>query len=275
MQEREYIKILKIRFNKTTLKAATSLICKWAKSDKKKFIATPNPEITLEAQKNHKYLKVLNHSDLNIADGTGIIWAAKYLNKTKNSGKIAKILTWIFSIPAVIFPTKKEKSILPERVTGIDLMKSICNEAQKKNIKIFLLGAEEGIAETARENLQNTYPAIQIVETHAGTPRAEDENEIIKKINSSEPDLLFVAYGAPKQEFWIHRNLKKLKTVKVAIGVGGAFDFIAGKRKRAPQWMQKTGTEWLFRLIQQPSRIKRIYKATIKFPLTILKTNLK
>ena len=111
---------------------------------------------------------------------------------------------------------------------------------------------------------------FSIVGTHSGSHKETEDIKTRDIINKSHPELLFVAFGAPKQEFWLRRNLPHLPSVKVAIGIGGAFDFIAGKRKRAPRTMQKLGLEWLYRLIQQPSRIIRIYNATIKFPIKIL-----
>ena len=142
-------------------------------------------------------------------------------------------------------------------------MKKICKESKKR---IFLLGAEEGIAEDAAKKLK-----ANIVGTHSGSPKVEDEKEIIEKLNRLKPEILFIAYGAPAQELWIARNLKKIPSVKLAMGVGGSFDFIAGKTKRAPKWMQKLSIEWLYRLIKEPRRIKRILNATVRFPITFLK----
>ncbi len=153
-------------------------------------------------------------------------------------------------------------------MTGVDLFLSIC---QKTDKKIFLLGAAPGIAEETKKKLEEKFPEIQISGTHAGSPHPTESAEIVSKINKSGAEILFVAYGAPAQEKWIYNNLKKLNTVKIATGIGGAFDFIAGKKQRAPQWMQNLGLEWLYRLKQEPKRIKRIINATIKFPLTVFK----
>jgi N-acetylglucosaminyldiphosphoundecaprenol N-acetyl-beta-D-mannosaminyltransferase len=270
MQEK--IRILKVRFNKITLKQATEKAISWTKSRKQRYITTPNPEILLEAHKNNKFRKILNKSALNIPDGIGILWAAKYAKITKNSNsKIIKFLKWIASLLAIPFYPKYLKTVLIERVTGIDLVQKICDSSANTDIKIFLLGAEEGIAKKTKKILTKKHPNLQIVGTYAGNPSLEDEKYIIEKINKANPEILFVAYGAPKQEMWISRNLKKLKSVKIAIGVGGTFNFISGKRKRAPRLMQNLGLEWLYRLIQQPSRVKRIFNAAIKFPIIILK----
>lgn len=258
----EKVKILKVRFDKVTLNEAAEIAMNWLKEGKKRYITTPNPEILLEAQKSWKYRRVLNKSDLNIADGTGILWASRYLADDKKRLAI--------SLMSIVLWPRYIKKILPQRVTGSDLMLEICKRAVIEDYKIFLLGAGHDVAKIAKEKLEKKYSGIKIVGTYEGTPSKDEEKTIRTKIDNSGADILFVAYGAPKQELWIRRNLKKLETVKLAIGVGGAFDFIAETKKRAPLFMRKTGTEWLFRLIQQPSRIKRIYNAVIKFPLTII-----
>jgi N-acetylglucosaminyldiphosphoundecaprenol N-acetyl-beta-D-mannosaminyltransferase len=228
------VKILGVRFDNVTMQEALQKALRFASQKQKRYICTPNPEILLEAQKNRKFLRILNDSALNIPDGFGIILASKY-----------------------------KKAPLKERVTGTDLMREILAE---NSHRIFLLGAHPGIAEEVAAKFPNT----NIVGTFAGSPAPQDEHKIRKSINDSEAEILFVAYGAPAQELWIARNLKHLKPVNLAIGVGGAFDFLAGKTKRAPLLMRKTGLEWLYRLAKEPKRVKRIYNAVIKFPIKII-----
>lgn len=236
------IEILEIPFDKVTMESALNLILQRLKTKDQQpfFIATPNPEMLLAARKNQEFKKILQNTDLNIPDGFGIILAAK-VNHTP----------------------------LLQRVTGTDLMQKICEHAPK-GTKIFLLGAGPGIAEKTGEKLVAQNPNLKIVGNHSGSAAIEEEQSILQMINDSGAEILFVAFGAPKQELWIVRNLHNLKTVKVVMGVGGAFDFISGTRKRAPNLMRKIGLEWLFRLIIQPTRIKRIYNATIKFPLVFI-----
>ncbi len=266
-------KILKVRFDYITLKQATETAIQWAQGDIQKHIITPNPEMVLEAQKNNKFLKVLNRSDLNIPDGIGILWASKYLKITENSiFKSMKILKLFWSLLMIAIYPRYIRSELPQRVTGADLMQKICKTCE--DTKIFLLGADEGVAEQVKEILEKKHKKLNIVGTYAGSPKEKDEKGIRRMINDSEAQILFVAYGAPAQEMWIYRNLKKMPKVSVAIGIGGTFDYIAGVRKRAPGWMQKIGLEWLYRLLQQPKRIARIYRATVKFPVKILRHRL-
>lgn len=272
----EKIKILGIRFDKITMKEAVKKALEFTKDKKSHYICTPNPEIILAAQKNPKYTEILNKSDLNIADGIGILWASKFKKITeKNLNSLTIFAKWLTSLSSVVFYPKFIKTEIKERVTGADLMQNICKESHKKGLKIFLLGAGERIAEKVKEILEKKYPGIKIVGTYAGAPKPSMEAKITEKINKTDAQILFVAYGAPAQELWIYRNLKKLKSVKLAIGVGGTFDYIAGVHKRAPKALQKLGMEWLYRLLKQPSRAKRIYNATVRFPVKVLKKRLR
>ncbi|MFA7685661.1 MAG: WecB/TagA/CpsF family glycosyltransferase [Candidatus Gracilibacteria bacterium] len=269
------VEVLKIRFNKVTLKEATEKALDLAKGKKQSYITTPNPEFLLESLKNPEFANVLNNSDLNIPDGTGILWATKYLEIIKkNKSKSIKITKWLYSLLISLFYPRYIRSILKERVAGIDLMENICKYSPQNNLKIYLLGAKEGTAEKVKEILEKKYPGIKIVGTFSGSPHLEEEKDITNRINTSKAQVLFVAYGAPKQELWIAKNLPKMPEVKLAIGIGGSFNFIAGILKRAPKIMQKLGIEWLYRLFQEPSRAKRIYNATIKFAFTVLKTSI-
>jgi len=262
-------KILKVNFSTTSLAFAVKQVLEWENQDEQHYIVTPNPEIILAAQKNHKFLSVLNKADFSIPDGIGILWASKYLAISKNNkSKIVKITKWLLSLSAIAIYPPYIREILPERVTGVDLMKSIIKQTKQP---VFLLGAAPGIADKAAPALNSK----NIVGTYAGSPSEKESAKAIKKINNSAAKILFVAYGAPAQELWIARHLKNLKNIKIAVGVGGSFDFISGTKKRAPKSMQKLGLEWLYRIAQEPKRIKRIYNATVKFPLTILRTSFK
>ena len=149
--------------------------------------------------------------------------------------------------------------------------KTSVSTLQKKRYSVFLLGGAEGIAEKTKEKLEELYKNIDIVGTYAGRPFTDDDETIFETINNTQPQILFVAFGTPKQEQWIYENLKKLPSVKIAMGIGGAFDFISGHVKRAPIPFQKMGIEWLWRLFQEPrKRIPRIWNAVIVFPLKIL-----
>lgn len=273
---RKTVKILGVKFDAVTEKKAIEKVKDWLSPgfhfSNKHVIVTPNPEILLSATKDDEYRKILNKADLNLADGIGILWASKFNKITSGSESNWKRFSkWLISLSMIPFSKKYIRTVIPERITGVDFMKKICKIAAQKNLKAFLLGAKEGVAEAAAEKLIKENPNLEIVGTYAGTPKPKDEKEIIEILNAFKPEILFVAYGAPQQEKWIFRNYKKIKSLKIAMGVGGAFDFISGNTKRAPAIMQRTGLEWLYRLSKQPSRIKRIINATVVFPIRIFK----
>jgi N-acetylglucosaminyldiphosphoundecaprenol N-acetyl-beta-D-mannosaminyltransferase len=203
-------------------------------------ICTVNPEFVMAAQKDVNFFNILNRCDLCIPDGVGLLWAARRLGHT-----------------------------LPERVTGADGVPLIAARAAREGWRLFLLGAAPGVAEKAAQVLCSRYPGLQIAGVYVGSPSAQEEDEIAAMISASNADILFVAYGAPNQDKWIARNLPRLN-VGVAMGVGGAFDFIAGVTQRAPAWMRRAGIEWLHRLISQPWRWRRMLRLPL-FVLTVLR----
>lgn len=202
---------------------------------------TPNPEMLVAALRDPAFQALLNQTALNVPDGAGLLWAAR-----------------------------RTGGLLPGRVTGIDLLSSLLLRADLPSV--FLLGAAPGVAEKAAQVLSTKNPALRIAGTFSGSPRLEEEHGIVARINASGAGILFVAYGAPAQDFWIHRNLRNMPSVHVAMGIGGAFDFLAGTRKRAPAWFQSLGIEWLWRLIVEPRRIRRIITAVIVFPYLVIRS---
>lgn len=199
-------------------------------------ICTVNPEFVMIAQQNPAFYDVLQKADVCLADGAGILLAAKWLGQP-----------------------------LPQRVTGTDSLPKLAELAAQKGWRLFFLGAGPGVAELAAEKLRTTYPGVQI-SVNAGNPTPEEAEAIIEDINQRGADIVLVAYGAPMQDLWIDQYRGRLPQVKMAMGVGGAFDFVAGIVPRAPQWMQKLYLEWLFRLIRQPSRWKRM----LRLPLFVI-----
>jgi N-acetylglucosaminyldiphosphoundecaprenol N-acetyl-beta-D-mannosaminyltransferase len=234
----------------------------WGRNNpKQKFLlVTPNPEIVLAANQDQKLRKILNSADLSVSDGIGILWASYFLSLKKRN-----FLTLLLSLLAIFFAPKKIRQILPERLTGTDLFPKILKLVAQQKEKIFLLGGEKGIAEKLKKKLETKIPDLIIAGTFAGTPKKSAEEKICAKINASKATILFVAFGAPAQEFWLAHNLVKLKTVKFSAGIGGAYDFYAGKILRAPKFLRKLGLEWFWRLLRQPQRLPRIWNATFRF----------
>jgi len=234
-------------------------------NNNKGYIVTVNPEMILNAQCDNKFLDILKKAEIRTADGIGILWAVNYVYNPYPKSGIGKFATLLKSLFDILLNPKKTRSLLKERITGSDMLPKIINYSQNKNWRIFLLGASDGIAEIAKQNFLIKYPKAQFVGCYAGSPDSEFDKNICNYINKTKPDIIFVAYGSPKQEYWISRNLPNLHNVKLAIGVGGAFDFYAGKINRAPKLIQKIGLEWLWRLILEPKRIFRIWNATYVF----------
>jgi N-acetylglucosaminyldiphosphoundecaprenol N-acetyl-beta-D-mannosaminyltransferase len=251
-------------------------------------IVTPNPEQVVLAGKDRAFKKVLNHASLSICDGAGLLWAIKFLDRVRNrfsesslrdsDGCVAnKLLGPNANISSKnCFTLSKAHRIVPnfKRLSGTDLMLALCQLAAQKHWRVFLLGGKEGVARETAKTLNTKY---QILNTQYSSGSADiqhesvqDRDKIIKQINVFRPQLLFVAYGAPYQEKWIANNLPRLK-VNVAMGVGGAFDYISGKIKRAPSWLQNLGLEWLYRLVQEPWRWRR-QLSLVKFGWLVLKS---
>lgn len=203
-------------------------------------IITLNAEIVYQAQEDPDLMRIINEADLVTPDGIGIVWAGQKLG----------------------YPFK-------ERVTGIDLLYQLCAEAAKEGWRVYLLGAAPGVAAEAGRKLCCAYPGLQICGCHDGYFTDQEMESLTAEMKEAHPDLLFVALGAPKQEFWI-RQYKELLDVPILIGVGGSFDVVAGIKERAPQWMIKANLEWLYRLLKEPSRFKR-QLALPKFAWLILK----
>ncbi len=261
----ERIEIAGVPFDPVTYEQVIEKIKSVMHKDGKAYIVTPNPEMVLEADENAEFKKVLQHSILSIPDGVGILWASHYLSSPRSKSRTVRFFSLLSSLSSIIFRPAKIREKLPERVTGTDLFYRIAEESQNHKWRIFLLGAKPGVAIKAVDILLKKYPKAIFAGTYAGSPSFGEEEQIRNLIDSSKPDILFVAYGSPAQELWIARNLPRLNSVKLAIGVGGAFDFAAGAVKRAPAFMRKIGLEWLWRVMREPSRIKRIWNATYAF----------
>lgn len=269
------IDILGVTISSLTFNEALSVILRWAKEDKQRIVVTPNPEMLLEAYKNQLFKDILNYADLAVPDGIGLQWAACFSIKEKDVFNkkiwrlfpVLKYCYGLFSLLSFLFHKGFSFSVLPERISGTDLITHLLQDQQTR---FFLLGASESIADRLKE--QYSANGIQVVGSFSGSPQEKYDDQIVERINQVSPEILFVAFGTPSQELWIARNLYKIPSVKVAIGVGGAFDFLSGKVKRAPHFLQTMRLEWLYRLLKEPrKRYLRIYHAVIVFPLKVFK----
>lgn len=238
---RKRVNILDVCFDKVTMKEAVDTVIRYIDENEKHTILTANPEIVMKAHHDKEFCKLMNQGDLVVADGIGIIIASKIIKK-----------------------------YLPERVAGYDLIQNIFKKIMTMDKTVYLFGAAPKVAEKAAELMMIKYPGLKIIGSHDGYFDNEEEKLIIKEINELKPDLLLVGLGAPKQEDWWFSHKDELN-VKVCIGVGGSFDVMSGKFKRAPKIFIRFGLEWFHRLITQPTRFKRMIKLPL-FLLEVLKT---
>ncbi len=235
--DRKIVKILGYGVDSFTLEEAVDYISK-----NKGQIVTINPEMIEKAQKNSDFADIINNAELVVADGVGIQIGLKTLGYNVT------------------------------RIPGIDLGKALLKKFANKNKKVALIGAKEEILIKACENLCREIPELNIVYSHNGY--FEDENDIVKQLENSQPELILVALGSPKQEFFIN-NLKNKLPQSVMIGLGGSFDVWSGYVLRAPIIWQKLGLEWFYRTVKEPQRFKRIFPTLPLFMLKVLKERLK
>ena len=205
------------------------------------LVATVNPEFVMRARRDPAFNQVLETAGLCLPDGWGVTWAAR-----------------------------RQGRPLPERVTGVDLIPELAGRAAARGWRLFFLGAGPGVAEAAAEQLRVRFPSLVVAGCHSGEAGPVGDEESLARIAEARPDIVLVAYGAPLQELWIARNLERLQA-GVGIGVGGAFDYLSGRVRRAPAWMRRLGLEWLFRLLRQPWRARRMAVLPI-FALEVLRS---
>ena len=221
------IEVLGVRLDDASYDDLLARVDNYIASARPHQIITLNPEMLVAANDDPAFRQILNTADLNVADGIGLIVAARWLGHP-----------------------------LRERITGSDGIHRLSAHCARRGYRPFFLGAAPGVAEIVAERLAAANPGLQVAGAYAGSPRIEDEEQVIAQVRAVAPDLLFVAYGVPAEEQWIARNRDRLD-VPVMIGVGGAFDFVAGVSVRAPAWIRRLGLEWLHRLVREPWRWRR------------------
>ena len=181
----------------------------------------------MRARKDREFARVLDGAALCLPDGTGVVWAAR-----------------------------RQGCEVREPVAGVDLVQPLAAMCSRRGFRLFLLGAAPGVAADLAASLRDANPGLEVA-AHAGSPDSSDDVETVHRIHDHRAQVLLVAYGAPAQELWFDRLQGRLE-VSVAIGVGGAFDYLTGRVPRAPAWMRRAGMEWLGRLVRQPWRVRRM-----------------
>ncbi|NMC35752.1 WecB/TagA/CpsF family glycosyltransferase [Candidatus Beckwithbacteria bacterium] len=225
------ISVLGVEVSQLNQQTVVPEILKLVMSKKSVHIVTPNPEHIVQAQEDIAFKTALNQADIAIPDGIGLVWAMK----------------------------RKSSAQKIERVTGVDLMLELCKVAEEKGWIVGLLGGASGVAKQTKQCLLDQLPSLKVIVLPYNIAFSDKDlnKQLAQKIAAKHIDVLFVALGAPKQELFISKYINYMSTLKIAMGVGGAFDVISGRLKRPPVWLQRLGLEWLFRLYQEPWRWKR------------------
>jgi len=233
MNDRKTVKICGIDIHNVSMEEAVDIIDGFIKERGVHYVVTPNTDHIVKLKRDPEFKEIYEKASLILADGMPILWAAKFLGAP-----------------------------LQEKVSGSDLFPRLCEASARKGYKLFFLGGRPGAALKAAEVLGKRYPGIKIIgiysPPHGFEKDAEEDKKILTLIRTAGPDILFVGLGAPKQEKWISAHYQELN-VPVSIGVGVSFEFVSGMVRRAPLWMQKSGLEWLWRLMIEPARLWKRY----------------
>jgi N-acetylglucosaminyldiphosphoundecaprenol N-acetyl-beta-D-mannosaminyltransferase len=220
-------RVLGVRVDCVDMPGAVARIEQLVEGSGSHLVATVNPEFVMRAQKDHEFGRVLESADLCLPDGMGVVWAAR-----------------------------RQGCALPGPVTGVDLVEPLAAMCARRGFRLFLLGALPGVAAELAATLRDKHKGLQVA-AHAGSPERPYDTETVQRLHDHHAQVLLIAYGAPAQEMWFDRLRERLD-VAVAVGVGGAFDYLTGRVPRAPEWMRKAGLEWLARLARQPWRARRM-----------------
>ncbi len=234
------INILGVKISKISKKEALSRIEEFLNLDKQHYIVTPNPEIILLAKKDEEFFYILNNASLSLPDGIGLKFAALVMGENL------------------------------KRITGADITDDILKIASFKKLKVAILNRIDGLSSKNKieKAIKKYYPDLNF---KIFDIKRDEKAQNLKFLEEYKPHILFAGLGAPWQEKIIYHSLKLFPFIKLGIGVGGSFDFLSGSAKRAPYFLRLIGLEWLWRLIRQPKRLKRIFNATVIFPLMFLK----
>ncbi len=251
------MKIFDVRIDPVTLEEARTAL------NYPQIIFTPNPEILLEARKNPDFKEALRKGTLMLPDGHGLLLVSHLLTYPK------WLRPLLFLPDSLIFLFWKApfKRVFPQVIHGSDFMRDVVAWSAYKGKSVYFLGGKDGVAEKTAAYFGKKFPKLNI----AGFSSLDPSEKAFEAVRKAAPEVLFVAYGAPKQELWIAEYAEKIPSLFHVMGVGGSFDFYSGTVKRAPKWMRSLGLEWVWRLMLNPKqRFKRIWNASVVFPLRTL-----
>lgn len=222
------VSLLGVRLHVVSMEEAVRLVLRFVREGAPRQVVTADSSMVVMAQQDAQLRDIINSADLVTPDSIGILWACR-----------------------------RRGIYLPERVSGVDLVERLAQVSAQTGLRLYFLGAKPGVAEEAARRLQQRYPGACLVGWQHGYFSSKEEPEIVEQIREARPEVVCVALGIPKQEKWIARYREVLE-VPVSIGVGGTFDVLSGRVRRAPLWMQRMGMEWLWRVGHNPRKISKV-----------------
>lgn len=255
-----------------------ALCRQWLQEMGQRQIVTVNPEMLLRARSMPWFREMISRADLRTADGIGLRWAGTFLHEleTNTAGRRGVWVMFCKTFFAFLRHPHTIPSPLPERISGVDLVADITEVAAQSGVSVYLLGGKQRTALLAAEALKKTFPTLKVfafLPEHTATSRVS--TALHEDLERTAPGVLFIGYGVPMQEEWISHNLHRYPSIRIAMGVGGTLDMLAGNVPRAPHSYQIHGLEWLWRLAHQPRRILRTLRATLLFPTMLLLSQLR
>lgn len=227
MPDRDTVELLGLRFDRLSRAQAANAVVELARSGGKHYVVKPYSEFIPRASRDPKVRAILNGASLCLADGVGIVLAARFLGRP-----------------------------LPQAMQGVDFTWAMLEAIERAGLSVYLLGGTPDELRLAESRIRERLPVLRIVGSHQGHLASAESEAVVSDVNAASPDALLVAMGFPRQELWVAKHLPSLN-VRVAVAEGGSFSFISGSVSRAPRWMRRSGLEWAYRLLRQPWRLRR------------------
>lgn len=253
------MEILGVTIDNLTKKQLIKKLADALNSDSKIRVVKINAEFVQRCQKSDRFKKVVNSADIRLVDGRGVQWAAKYLTLPISDNLIFRPIqaVWqmIISGARIVLMPKYIKNPIAKVFPGVEALRTMLGVAEVNNSSVFIFGSKQQTLELAIDNIKKEFPKLKIAGSLNGYDFQSDKNiNPVEIINQTNAKMLFVALGSPKQDYWIAENIDKLKNIKIAVGEGGTLDRIAQPKQIAPEFINKIGLEWLWRLFANKSR---------------------
>jgi N-acetylglucosaminyldiphosphoundecaprenol N-acetyl-beta-D-mannosaminyltransferase len=270
------IDVAGLRIDPITKKALLRELSQRIGARQKTFVVTAYSEFLYASMRSGEVARLVNSADFVVADGIGILWADLFLRQPLESRQfwLRCVEAWwqvVWTGASILLKPSLLYQTIPEKIVGASLVWDLAELAQERDFKVYLLGGFGGTPKKVAQRLQAKFPGLQIV---GASHKDWDDESAAVDIAQAKPDMLLVSYGRIKQEQWIARHLPHLP-VSFAIGLGGSFDYLAGAKLAPPKFVRALGLEWLYRLLTQPHRVTRIYRAVVGLILALVRYKLR